>query len=227
MVARLVMLSESATEVLKPQILRQRPQTKGRSATNRAVDDSRTYQKGHLVPNGCVKEYTLFRMAARTTKMPREKTPTRGIFFLHGKCIPQKSGAVTPSIMRSVTRLKVAFVIKWLVAALHWELLGGMAQYCEKGRHQTPRYREVMTKYNSTTTARRARMALCCQRRVVLKGGKVGRCERACSRSQMRGRYLQAQIENQNGNFGQPDGGILTILQQQYQFASIDAVLSI
>jgi len=43
----------------------------------------------------------------------------------------------------------------------------------------------------------------------------------------MRGRYLQAQIENQNGNFGQPDGGILTILQQQNQFASIDAVLSI
>lgn len=43
----------------------------------------------------------------------------------------------------------------------------------------------------------------------------------------MRGRYLQAQIENQNGNFGQPDGGILTILQQQDQFASIDAVLSI
>lgn len=59
------------------------------------------------------------------------------------------------------------------------------------------------------------------------EGGKVGRCERAFSRLQMRGRYLQAQIENQNGNFGQPDGGILTILQQQDQFASIDAVLSI
>ena len=58
-------------------------------------------------------------MAARTTKIPREKTPTTGIFFRRGRCILKKMGRATASIMRSELKLKVALVIRWFVAALH------------------------------------------------------------------------------------------------------------
>lgn len=61
--------------------------------------------------------------------MPREKMRTSGTFFCQGSFIRKNIGSPIRRRMRSEERLKVALVIRWLVAASHCELLVGRAQY--------------------------------------------------------------------------------------------------
>lgn len=60
-------------------------------------------------------------------------------FFLRGIRDWRNIGIGIRMIMTSDEMLKTALVIKWFVAAEHWTLSGGTAQYWLKGLHQTPR----------------------------------------------------------------------------------------
>ena len=54
---------------------------------------------------------------------------------MRGSCDVNKSGSGMQSIIMSDVMLKTALVIRWWMAAEHWSLSVGTAQYLLKGRH--------------------------------------------------------------------------------------------
>lgn len=72
-------------------------------------------------------------------KVPIKNMPRRTALFFPGRRTLKRSGMGMLIIMRSEEMLRTALVIRWFVAAEHWEECGGTAQYCWIGRHQTPR----------------------------------------------------------------------------------------
>jgi hypothetical protein len=65
--------------------------------------------------------------------------PINIALFFFGSLTLKRSGIGITMIITSEEMLRTAFVMRWLVAAEHWGFEGGTAQYCEKGRHQTPK----------------------------------------------------------------------------------------